>query len=359
MPQAGELVSTHPVVAWLLDEEDPGVAHLARRDLLGEPPGSPRMGELAGRVNRHPPVARMLERADEALEAGLYRKYQGFGWSLIFLAELGCDGRDPRARRLAEAVLATQLDSGGFAPSGSARWEIVCLTANLLRALVCLGYGDEPAVVRGYRRLTERILEHGGVPCRVIDEHTARSCCRMTVPQTLRALAAAPSSAGGGIARTAELLAGQLREMRVYQYLRPDLRAYRQAVRLPPKGERPRGLPVADFKEAWRAEHPVAPEEWLPKPGWLRFGFPSSYNPDLLEAMLALVEHGAPAHASYEDALRVIESKRGPDGRWRMERSLNGKMLADVERKGAPSKWVTLRALTVLRHFGRAAAEPF
>jgi hypothetical protein len=32
-----------------------------------------------------------------------------------------------------------------------------------------------------------------------------------------------------------------------------------------------------------------------------------------------------------------------------MEKSFNGKMWADIEEKGKPSKWVTLRALRVLR----------
>jgi hypothetical protein len=31
-----------------------------------------------------------------------------------------------------------------------------------------------------------------------------------------------------------------------------------------------------------------------------------------------------------------------------MRTSFNGKMLADVEKRGAPSKWLTLRALQVL-----------
>jgi hypothetical protein len=37
--------------------------------------------------------------------------------------------------------------------------------------------------------------------------------------------------------------------------------------------------------------------------------------------------------------------------RWTMRSSHNGKMIADVETKGAPSKWLTLRALQVLSHF--------
>ena len=35
-----------------------------------------------------------------------------------------------------------------------------------------------------------------------------------------------------------------------------------------------------------------------------------------------------------------------------MERSLNGKMLVDIEEKGKPSKWITLRALRVLKRAG-------
>jgi hypothetical protein len=34
-----------------------------------------------------------------------------------------------------------------------------------------------------------------------------------------------------------------------------------------------------------------------------------------------------------------------------MENSLNGKMWADVEVKGQPSKWITYFALLVLNHF--------
>ena len=33
------------------------------------------------------------------------------------------------------------------------------------------------------------------------------------------------------------------------------------------------------------------------------------------------------------------------------ERTLNGKMWIDIEQKGQPSKWITLRALRVLKNF--------
>jgi hypothetical protein len=45
-----------------------------------------------------------------------------------------------------------------------------------------------------------------------------------------------------------------------------------------------------------------------------------------------------------------ILSKQGAQGRWKLENSLQGKMWADIEQKGKPSKWVTLRALRVLKN---------
>lgn len=48
-----------------------------------------------------------------------------------------------------------------------------------------------------------------------------------------------------------------------------------------------------------------------------------------------------------------MEARRGAGGRWKLDDSLDGKMLADVEKKGRPSKWITLRAAIVLQRFGR------
>lgn len=342
------------VIDWLLADDTPGVQMLARRDLLDEDPESRRMRSLRRRTNDYPPVARMLDRLDEAIAAGAYRKYQGAYWTLLFLSEMQADGRDPRVRRLAEHVLAARLSTGGFAPvykrAFDERWEIVCLSANMLRALSRLGYGEHEAVVRGYRRLAERILPHGGVPCRIIDEHSLLSSCKMTLPQTLRALAAAPPGVPRDeLARLREVLVGQLLEVRIYRYVRPDgRRFFKELVPL-----RPKGTTVRAYKAAYLEGNPVGPEDLVEKKGWLRFGFPHSYNSDLLEAMLALAELGVAHRPALDEALDQIERKRGADGRWRLDHSLNGKMLADVERKGRPSKWITLSALTVLRHFGR------
>ena len=145
-----------------------------------------------------------------------------------------------------------------------------------------------------------------------------------------------------------EILVKEMLGVRVFQYVRPDVKAYRAAVR-----SRPKGVLEREVRDDWMKKHKVPNEQLIPKQGWLRFGFPRSYNPDLLEAMYALNEIGAKHRPDMDDALDHIESKRLPDGRWKLEHSLNGKTLATIEHKGRPSKWITHRALTVLQHFGR------
>jgi hypothetical protein len=82
---------------------------------------------------------------------------------------------------------------------------------------------------------------------------------------------------------------------------------------------------------------------------WFKYGFPLSYTSDVLEAAFVLCEAGHGNDPRLLNAVDLIISMRQPDGRWLMKHSLNGKMWVDFEVKGKPSKWVTLRALRVLK----------
>ena len=342
------------VIDWLLEDDMPGVELLARTWLLGESPTSRRVKGATRRLNDYPPVAAMLDRVEDAIAERPYQKYRGSYWTLIFLAEMQASHRSTNRgaalRRLANHVRDHQLDNGGFAPSGKPSFEIVCLTANILRALVHCGHGESVSVAAGYRRLAERILPNGGVPCLIIDNYTLLDDCKMTLPQTLRSVASVPGSVEPEAMRQLRaLLVTKMLEIRVYRYVRPDSASFRRD--LVPL--RPAGTTQADFTREYRRKHRATATDLLPKQGWLRFGFPHSYNSDLLEAMLALAEAGAEYDPVMDEALDHIESRSDERGRWRMETSLNGRMLATVERKGRPSKWLTLQALRVLQHFGR------
>jgi hypothetical protein len=81
---------------------------------------------------------------------------------------------------------------------------------------------------------------------------------------------------------------------------------------------------------------------------WFKFGYPLGYVTDVLLNLEALVGAGYHDDPRLGEATALVLSKQDDQGRWRMEYSYNGKMWVDVEKKGQPSKWVTLRALRVL-----------
>lgn len=82
---------------------------------------------------------------------------------------------------------------------------------------------------------------------------------------------------------------------------------------------------------------------------WFKLGFPLSYWSDLLETLAALVALGYADDPRLAEAYHWLLAKQDAQGRWKLENSLNGKMWADIEKKGKPSKWITLRALRVIK----------
>ena len=50
-----------------------------------------------------------------------------------------------------------------------------------------------------------------------------------------------------------------------------------------------------------------------------------------------------------QDAIDLLISKQDEQGRWKMEKSWNTRLLVSLEKDGKPSKWVTLNALKVLK----------
>ncbi len=83
------------------------------------------------------------------------------------------------------------------------------------------------------------------------------------------------------------------------------------------------------------------------KAGWTRFGFPLFYQSDALEVLDTLTRLGV-KDERMDRALDLVVSKQS-DGRWNLENTFNGKMWVDIEEKGNASKWVTLKAVRVLK----------
>ena len=84
----------------------------------------------------------------------------------------------------------------------------------------------------------------------------------------------------------------------------------------------------------------------------MQFGFPYMYNTDLLEILGIMAKLGV-KDERMQDAVDVVLSKQDEHGRWNMDLTFNGRMLASIEKKGQPSKWVTLNALKVMKAYGK------
>ena len=75
-----------------------------------------------------------------------------------------------------------------------------------------------------------------------------------------------------------------------------------------------------------------------------------SYTSDILEALEVLARLGRARDPRLSNAIEFVRQKaEDRQGRWRLEHTLNGKMWVNIEQRGKPSKWVTLRALRVLK----------
>jgi len=85
-------------------------------------------------------------------------------------------------------------------------------------------------------------------------------------------------------------------------------------------------------------------------PEFLELAFPPRYHYDILRGLDYFRSASADPDPRISDAVRYVETRRQPDGRWLVDRAYDEALSVDVgESVGQPSRWNTLRALRVLR----------
>jgi len=313
---------------WLLepDEANPGVRYFALRDLLDRPPDDPEVVAAQAAVMRTGPIPIIL---DAQYPQGYWvkpgpgysPKYRATLWQVLFLAQLGADGRDERVRRAVEYVFAhAQAENGAFSVNGRPSGAIHCLWGNVVRALLDLGYAEDERLERAIDGLARSVTGEG-------------------YGRYYRSGIQAPGfvcTANGGL----PCAWGAVRVLWALGRVPPSQRtpAVEAAI-----------ATAADFllsHDIARADYPYVERI---SPNWFKFGYPLGYITDLLLNLEALVEAGYGSDPRLEEAVALVLSKQDEQGRWRMEYSYNGKMWADVEAKGQPSKWVTLRVVRMLK----------
>ncbi len=318
---------------WLLEENNPSVRFFTLVDILEKPPNDPEVIQAKQDVMKAGVVPKILDKQkvggywEKAEDFYIKTKFKGTIWQMIILAELGADGKDKRIQKSCEFVLDISQDrnSGGFAYQGTKKGGgfhsgvIPCLTGNMVCSLIRFGYFDDPRVTQGINWIARHTRCDDGVdvkpqgwPYEKKEACWGKHTCHLTVVKALKALAEIPEEKRiPGIKKVIEQGAGYLLKHHLF-----------------------------------KRSHDL---DLIAKPKWVKLGFPWMWDTDVMEMLLILTRLGY-QDDRMKDAIDLVIAKQDVKGRWILENTYNGRFQVNIERKGKPSKWITLNALRTLKH---------
>ena len=320
---------------WLLEDDNPSVRYFTFRDILDKPENDTDLKKARQAIMTSGIVPYILEKQNDDGSWGVPEdfyvrsKYTGTVWTIIVLAELGADSYDKRIKKTGEFILKYSQDrsSGGFSIQGTSKnggnhsSVIPCLTGNMVWSLIRLGYLKDPRVQRGIDWITtcQRFDDRADKPPAGWPYDSAYGCwgrhtCSMGAIKALKALSEIPE---------------EFRSPEVKETL----------------------LKGSDYFLQHRVHKRSHSPDKVCKPSWLKFGFPLMYQTDALDILGIMVKLGYRDNRM-QDAIDLMLSKQDEQGRWKMEKSYNNRLLVSVEKDGKPSKWITLQALKVLKSIG-------
>ena len=326
------------VLDWLLEEDldNPGVRYRALKELENRKEDDPLVVSARQDALSGGPIPAILAHQDKQgywvqPGPGYLPKYSSIVWQVIFLAQLGADVGEERVHLACDYLLSHAIGNhGGFSMTATPSGAIHCLQGNLAAALLELGMGADERLQRALEWLACSVTgdAYQGVPIRYYRSGISgpnfhcsandHQPCAWGAVKVALALARVPQSQRSPAMRKAA-------QMCVDFLLSTD-----------PAG--------ADYP------HPYAPKA---STSWFKFGFPVFYITDILQILEALMGLGLAGDGRLLPAILLLENKQDAHGRWIMEYSYNGKTWVDIEEKKQPSKWVTLRALRVLKQYYR------
>ncbi len=85
---------------------------------------------------------------------------------------------------------------------------------------------------------------------------------------------------------------------------------------------------------------------------FLKLAYPGRWKYNILRALDYFYRAGRPWDDRMQEAMTVLEQKRNKNQTWNMQAAHAGQVHFVMEKAGKPSRWNTLRALRVLKHFG-------
>jgi hypothetical protein len=311
------------VIAWVADF-DPSLRWQVARDVLGQPEGA--WGPIRALVETEGVGARLLsfQDADGQWSGGAFVP-QGFDWSrfqnegqpwtattwaLTQLREFGLDPTSARARETARLV----GENSRWDNDGQPYWlgEVEeCINGRTVADGAYFGVDVAPIVAR----LVEESLADGGWNCERCNG-SSRSSFATTI-NVLEGLLEFERTTGGT----------------------PQSREARQ-----------RGEEYLLVRHLFRRASTGDPADEQ----FLRLTYPCRWRYDVLRALdyfrAAGRLDGSAPDARLAEGIELVRSKRDETGRWRLDWLPRGATLFDLDDgPGQASRWITLRALRVLR----------
>jgi hypothetical protein len=325
-------------VSWLLEPDSPGVRYLALRDLVGLSAEDAKLKSARKKAHKEGPIAKVLSKMEEAgywvtAGPGYNPKYRSTVWSIILLAQLGASVReDTRIEQACKYLIDHALIEGGLftsITSGAPSGTIDCLQGNLCWSLVELGY-DHPRLKSAYEWMARTVSGDGIAP---MEEKDA--------PVRYYAYKCGPVFACG-VNNKLPCAWGGCKVMMAFSKLPANKKTplIKKAIK--------QGADFFFSIDPATADYPSR-LGGKPNSAWWKFGFPVFYVSDILQIVEALTGLGYEKDKRLDKTLKIIREKQDENGRWLMEYDYSGKTWADFGVKKDPNKWVTLRALRVLK----------
>ena len=320
-----------PPLSWLLELENPSARALTLTELLDRDADDTEVVESRHMIADAASTARILAGQHPDGYWGkpehYYQRFTGTTWRWLLLHELGLDSQHPQMRKTAEFLMdiAFNEEQGGFGlqiNDGNVTDPVPCYNGWLLWGLYRNGYGDDPRVRRTLRWVVETMRFNDGdddVPDPDNGCWGRHTCIRGVIP-VLRALARLPEAYRSD--ETTRVLQTGVEYMLLHHI----------------------------YKRSHNLEKPMNAK-------LTQLTFPSFYWPDFVAVLLVLTQLGC-KDPRMEDAIAYLQRKQAKDGTWKLQRTYNERSKHDtfpavvpLGDRGTPNKWVTLRALIVLKRW--------
>lgn len=319
---------------WLLEEENPSVRCFTLESILDRPEHDMALQAARRDIMQTGIVPEILRKQREpeyiqAFPRFYTNKYEGLVWQLITLAELGTEANS-QIKEQCEYILTHSQEpkDGGFSQHASAKIggglvsEVIpCLTGNMVWCLIRFGYLDDERLQKGIEWITRFMRFNDGIeetpqipPYAHYEMCWGAHTCHMGVVKALKALSVIP-----GEKRTAAI-----------------------------SSTIDRAVEFLLIHHIYKRSHNLGR---VSKPGWLKFGFPLMYQADALEILDILTELGI-KDPRMDEAISLVVAKQDDKGRWKAENTYcSDRLLSPIGQKDEPSKWVTLRAMRILKRY--------